>query len=145
MPDTAHLPTVDNPAHDSLLIALDCAVPLWMLQLRAETPAAREHTRRLWAQGGASIVASQGDVLQYGSKRPGEAAKAFNALAQGLAALAWQPGGVTFAGRHWCVDHDACATADATAGEPLHEPTPDPGPTFRGRPLVDVPVPPEVL
>lgn len=36
-----------------------------------------------------------------GSPETGSAA-AFNALARGLAAAAWQPGGITFLGAHWC-------------------------------------------
>lgn len=37
------------------------------------------------------------------------AGEVFNHLARGLAVLACQPGGVTFAGQHWCVySHPRC-------------------------------------
>lgn len=110
-PGLTALSTMDNPAHDTLLIALNAAVPLWMLELERMTPEIRELDRQMWARRSADAIAANGDVLMYGSKRQGEAAKAFNALAQGLAAAAYQPGGVTFAGRHWCVDHAACQAA----------------------------------
>jgi hypothetical protein len=47
----------------------------------------------------------KGDVLQFGSKKRGEAAKAFNALAEGLAALSFCEGGVTFLGLHFESTH----------------------------------------
>lgn len=117
MPDPAltALSTVDNPAHDTLLSALDAAVPLWMLELDRMTPEIRELDRQVWARRSADAIAAHGDVLQYGSRRKGETAKVFNALAQGLAAAAYQPGGVTFAGRHWCTDHAECQAAATTA------------------------------
>lgn len=36
------------------------------------------------------------------------AGEVFNYLARGLACLAHAPGGVTFAGLHFCTDHDVC-------------------------------------
>lgn len=77
-----------------LLIALDAAVPLWIEKLR-EVPVASRIER---ARGLADIIASKGDVLQFGGKG---CAEAFNALAESLACLAFQPGGVRFMGRHW--------------------------------------------
>ncbi|WP_433460721.1 hypothetical protein [Micromonospora sp. CA-248212] len=69
----------------------------------------------------------------------------FNALARALAAAAFQPGGITFAGMHWCTDHQQCADADAdAAANPLDvnatpgEPT---GPTYQGRPITDTHLP----
>ena len=58
-------------------------------------------------------IACKGDVLMYGGKR-GEAAQAFGHLARAVAVGALLPGGITFAGRHWCTDHAACRTAGAT-------------------------------
>lgn len=43
------------------------------------------------------------------------AGEVFNHLARGLAVLAFQPGGVTFAGMHWCADHAECEAAQASA------------------------------
>jgi hypothetical protein len=82
---------------DMLRSVLGCAVPLWVMDLR----------RLPWpeiekiAHESAQIVAEKGDVLQFGSKKKGEAAAAFNALAKGLAALSFCPGGVTFLGDHY--------------------------------------------
>lgn len=36
------------------------------------------------------------------------AGEVFNFLASGLACAAFQPGGVNFAGMHFCTDHDVC-------------------------------------
>lgn len=36
-------------------------------------------------------------------------------LARGLAAAAFQPGGISVFGRHWCVDHAECVAAEAAA------------------------------
>jgi hypothetical protein len=52
------------------------------------------------ATDGADEIASHGDDLQFGGKH---CAPTFAALARGLAVLAHQPGGVSFAGLHWCV------------------------------------------
>lgn len=105
-----------------LLVALEAAVPLWIVELRRMPAGQRERTRTVWARAGAESIAHKGDVLQYGSKRRGEAADVFSHLARGLAALAFQPGGVTFAGLHFE------ATADANPDEPPGRP---------GRPIVD--------
>lgn len=145
----------DDPANDSLIITLELAVPLRMLELAGMSEARRERTRASWAQESASSVGHQGDALIFGNptkaRRHGRCATcggdisqdregwyhiaaegrvltcpdgrkpklvgdpeagtaaAFNALARGLAALAWQPGGVTFMGAHWCaLGCDAC-------------------------------------
>lgn len=78
-----------------LAIALSAAVPLWIEQLRALP----EETRLERGMRAAQIVAEKGDVIQFRSKRKGETAAAFNALAEGLACLAFTPGGVSF--RSW--------------------------------------------
>lgn len=83
-----------------LRITLQVAVPLHVIEL------ARRPFHEVVAAGRetADVVASKGDALQFGG-RPGEATKAFNALALGLAALAYCPGGVTFLGDHWEAVH----------------------------------------
>lgn len=48
----------------------------------------------------AFYIGAHGDVLQFGGKK-GEAARAFNVLAEALALLSFSPGGVTFAGMHF--------------------------------------------
>lgn len=79
---------------DTLLVALEAAVPLHILDQRTWTAAARQAA----ASEAATIVGSHGDALQYGGKH---CAEAFNALARGIALLARQAGGVTFHGVHW--------------------------------------------
>lgn len=78
-------------------VALDAAVPLWIRRVQDYSPAWRASR----ASQCASIVAHKGDVILYRSGRKSETARAFNALAEGLALMAFQPGGVRFAGRHW--------------------------------------------
>lgn len=119
-------PTTDRPLQDIVLIeTLRLAVPMWADDLRRMSPDDRQLHIRAWASDAVDQVASRGDTLQFGGKR-GAAANVFNHLARGLAALSFQPGGVTFAGEHWCVDHADCEAADAwAAAHPLPEaPTP---------------------
>lgn len=122
-----------NPA---LVIGLQAAVPLWILDLAALPEVERDARIRVWARVGADEVGSKGDVLQYGSKRSGEAAKVFNHLARGLAAAAFQPGGITVFGQHWCVNHAECEQADAEVAarraDPV-EPEPDDAPDDAGQ------------
>lgn len=81
---------------DLLRVALQAAVPLWV----QEAAIWSAEYRLTVARESADVVASKGDVLQFGGEK-GEAAKAFNALARGLACCAYQPGGVTFMGDHY--------------------------------------------
>jgi hypothetical protein len=83
---------------------LQVAVPMWLDRLAVMTDEERGMVATKWAHDAADVVASQGDVLQFGGK-PGEAAAAFNALARGLAALSTAPGGVRFLGTIWCATH----------------------------------------
>jgi hypothetical protein len=114
----------DNPA---LIFGLQAAVPLWILELTALPEVERDARIRTWARVGADEGGSKGDVLQYGSKRRGEAAAVFNHLARGLAAAAYQPGGVTWAGQHWCTDHAVCEGAEAEVAARRATPV-EPGP-----------------
>jgi len=85
-----------------LAIGLQVAVPLHILEQRT-WPAER---RQAAAAEAASFVGSHGDDLQFGGRL---CAATFNALAAGLALLATAPGGVTFAGEHWCTaPHAGC-------------------------------------
>jgi hypothetical protein len=86
-----------------LKISLSAAVPLWIERLRS-VPWDRLEAR---AREAAQVVAEKGDIIQYRSKKPGETAKAFNALAEGIAILAFVPGGVTFSGLHFRARHDS--------------------------------------
>jgi hypothetical protein len=85
-------------------ITLSAAVPLWIEELK------RKPIRHVLAraQACAQVVAEKGDVLQFRGKR-GESAAAFNGLAEGLACLAFAPGGVRFMGMHFEAVHPAAA------------------------------------
>jgi hypothetical protein len=74
-----------------LSISLSAAVPLRIHELTQKPWSEVEALARESAQ----VVAEKGDVLQFKGKGTAEA---FNALATGLAALAFAPGGVTFLG-----------------------------------------------
>lgn len=81
-----------NPA----LELLEVAVPLRITELRVLSDSERQE---LAGQAG-QYIACHGDDLMFRSKK-GNSAKAFSQLATGLAALAFCPGGVSFAGMHW--------------------------------------------
>jgi hypothetical protein len=85
---------------------LAVAVPMHIAELRALTTDQRLGIARECGQ----VIAEHGDDLMFRSK-PGRPAAAFNNLARGLAAAAYQPGGITFAGMHFCTDHGACQAA----------------------------------
>ena len=78
------------------MITLEVAVPLWIEDVRSWTTERRMNRAAICGQH----IAEKGDVLQFGGKK-GEAAEAFNRLAEGLAILAYWPGGVTFSGVRW--------------------------------------------
>lgn len=54
------------------------------------------------ARDAATEIGSHADDLQFGGKR---CASTFAALARGLAAISFAPGGVSFLGAHWCAQH----------------------------------------
>jgi hypothetical protein len=99
--------------NDLLPIGLSAAVPLWIEELRPLEP----EQRLARASGLADIIAEHGDIILYRGGKRGESARAFNALAEGLAIGAFQPGGVTAFGQHWCTDHAACEAAEKAAAE----------------------------
>lgn len=125
--------------HIVLVETLRLAVPLWMDQLHQLPEDSQAARIKAWARDAVDPIASRGDTLQFGGKR-GEAANVFNHVARGLAALAFQPGGITFAGVHWCANHGQCEDADAwAAANPLPEaPEPNSPPSRR---IVDVHLP----
>lgn len=107
----------EDHRHDALVGLLEVAVPMWILNLQGHSPEQRIAIARRCADE----VGSHGDTLMFGGKK-GEAARIFNTLAEGLAVAAYQPGGVTFAGRHWCTDHRACERAAAGLPDEPAEP-----------------------
>lgn len=82
---------------------LGLTVPMWIELMRPWRPERR-------VQKGHELV----EIIAYeqaiaaicepearGTARKGEVARGFNAIAQGLAVLAYCPGGIVFAGHHW--------------------------------------------
>lgn len=107
----AGITIADDPRQIALVESLTFLVPMWMDEIRDLTDAQRiARAKRCGA-----MVAERGDVLQFGSSKTGKATEVFNALAEGLACAAYQPGGITFASRHWCTDHRQCLDAEAYA------------------------------
>lgn len=79
---------------------LDVAVPLWILQLQRLDDATFTATWRQWLDQ-TELAGVFSEVLPVGGGARGQGAQAFNALARCLAAMAFIPGGVPFAGRRW--------------------------------------------
>lgn len=91
--------TSDDAADWLLTSMVNVAVPLWIDALRSLS----WPQRRVLAHECAQIVAEKGDIILYKSKKKGETATAFNALAKGIALLAFAPGGVKCFGSHFIV------------------------------------------
>lgn len=103
---------------------LALAVPLEIYRLGRLPEGHRQAVIAAMADRAGRQVGHYGDALMWPSPgrrpracagvtvegRPGTAG-VFAALAGGLAAAAFQPGGVTWRGRHWCVDHARCEAA----------------------------------
>jgi hypothetical protein len=64
-------------------VALAGAVPMWLVELAPKGYDYWEKRRSVCSQA----VAEKGDVLMYGSKKPGAAGEVFNRLAEGIALL----------------------------------------------------------
>ena len=77
--------------------ALEAAVPLHVMELRALPWVELQRM----AQEAGQTIAEHGDLILFRSKKRGETAKAFNALARALAILSFVPGGVRFLELHF--------------------------------------------
>ena len=85
--------TPDDEPPPVLCELLRIAVPMWIERLRALP----WEERRARATAVADVVAHGGDLLIPDRRcQPGQRAKVFNAVAEGLALLALQPGGARF-------------------------------------------------
>lgn len=93
---------------DVLLTSLQVAVPMQILKLGLADP----ETLPAIARECADVVAAHGDDILYRSARRGDTAVAFNALAKGLAVLAFSPGGVEFAGLRFRAGWEAVEARD---------------------------------
>jgi hypothetical protein len=84
-------------SHPLLVTALSAAVPLHALEMnRIPYDVLLQEAPKL-----GDVIAEKGDIIQFKSKKKGETASAFNALAKALALLSFSPGGVRFAGMHF--------------------------------------------
>lgn len=83
--------------NELLHTALMAAVPLWIERARPWPEDVRAERRAVCAQH----VASHGDNILFRGAKRGQSAEAFNRLAEGIALLAFVPGGVTFSGLHF--------------------------------------------
>lgn len=98
-----------------LKTSLSAAVPLWILQFQD----------RPWqevmaiAKESSQEIAEHGDIIMFKGPKRGQTAQAFNALAKGIAALAFVPGGVKFLGMHFEAKHRGEAVAVA-GGRPVN-------------------------
>lgn len=89
-----------TPDGHSLPIALDVAIPLHMAELAALPSDQRFDAAIDAANTALRVMDETGEAILY-RRRPGESARAFNAVAKAIAALAFSPGGITIFGRHW--------------------------------------------
>lgn len=109
-----------------ILAALGAAVPLHVAELQSLSyDEVLEE-----AQRASAIVAEKGDIIQYRAKKTGETAKAFNALARGLAALSFSPGGVKFLGERWVNDHPELTRETIVPADVTSDTEPAPPPDF---------------
>lgn len=82
--------------------SLSAAVPLWIENFVQKGYSLDEVFEI--AKGASQMIAEKGDLILFKSKKKGETADAFNALAKGIAALAFVPGGVKTFGMHFQAD-----------------------------------------
>lgn len=141
----------NNPAAAKTLDMLDMLVPfriLDLVHLRPEQRIALAHAA--WepiisCEGTGKKALTGGAALMFGGPTY---QTELSALITVIAVCAYQPGGITVFGRHWCTDHRVCLDAERQAaddGPPLldvvSEPEQPTGPTYRGRPVVDIQLP----
>lgn len=103
----------EQQTYNLLQSALSAAVPLWIENLKLVPWSAIQD--RLPAIG--QQVAEHGDHILYRSKKKGKTAAAFNALAEGVAALSFCPGGITLFGLHFEAQHPDHAPASPPSPE----------------------------
>lgn len=97
--------THDPSGGGLLLLTLEFAVPLAINDLARLPWSIVEQV----ATSAGQQVAEHADDLQFGGKH---CASAFAALARGLAAISFAPGGVHFCGVHWCARHPESTATD---------------------------------
>lgn len=101
---------------DASLLAdiLDIAVPIQLMILKEIPPEELPEILARWTAGAADLITSSDASLLYPMKKSPKTAKhveepgtvaTFAALARGIAAAAYAPGGITAFGRYWCVNY----------------------------------------
>jgi hypothetical protein len=88
-----------------LVTALQAAVPLWIAEADQRSGDTRAELLADWREEAGPVVAYRSDIMLYRGRERGEAAKCFNSLARGLAALSCHQGGVAVFGLLWCAEH----------------------------------------
>jgi hypothetical protein len=120
-------------------IAMQAMVPIAIADLARWPESTRTRRIAQWTRPGiVDVIASQGDLILYGPgpkatrQDRGDTAEATADLARALAAMAYQPGGITVFGILWCATHAAwgrrstgqvCADChDGDRPQPVHPP-----------------------
>lgn len=93
-----------NGAAGQLATTLQVAVPLRIGELQALSAGRRWMLANRWIAAAADVIVCQGGKLAVRTER-GDPARVFEHLARSLAVSACTPGGTSFAGIHWCVQH----------------------------------------
>ncbi len=100
--------TVASSDQAPLSKSLTVAVPLWIS--KANTGIQPDDGLLMAWRNRASVALQRADDMVFGSKRRAEAATLLVDLARGIAALAYRPGGVAFAGMIFCAEHSPGGT-----------------------------------
>lgn len=87
--------------NELLKISLSAAVPIWIDELKRRSLAYVQERAAICGQH----VAEHGDVILFKSKKRNATSDAFNRLAEGVACLAFSPGGVTIFEMHFEAQH----------------------------------------
>ena len=97
--------------HSALATALSAAVPLWVMQFKTMPLDVLQKI----AKESSDMMLQTREAILFKTK-PGESAKAFNALARGIAVLSFSPGGVRCFGMHFESVHVGAQEVDHYAG-----------------------------
>jgi len=93
-----------------LSTAMQAAIPLWQAEL-LKLP--WTDIEPMFAEA-SKMIFERGEILLFGGGKKGEVAEAFNAVARGIAALSFKPGGITIFGGHWEARHPALPEGQET-------------------------------
>ena len=86
-------------SNEALPIAMDAAVPLYIMQLQEKGGPDADDMKR--AQAVSGKLGEHGDILLFGGGKKGECAEMFNETARAIAVLAFCPGGINIFGQHF--------------------------------------------